>query len=171
VVRFSSILGLQSFLIHQNLLEHDAVILGVFGQLMAEYVLGHIIAREREFALLRDAQAASTWNQRKSYRRLDELTLGVLGIGDIGTAIAVAACRGFNMRVVGYCNDKTARQPDSPSDPFQQLYDAKDGITSFLKEADYVISVLPHTASTAGLLDGAFSECYIFRVASESFTD
>ena len=46
------------------------------------------------------------------YRRLPSLTLGVLGLGDIGSTIANAASAGFGMQVVGCRRDKSPRASD-----------------------------------------------------------
>jgi phosphoglycerate dehydrogenase-like enzyme len=128
---------------------------GVFGQLMAEYVLGHIIAVERGFVALHEAQNSRVWAPRKVYRRLDNLKLGVLGIGDIGQGIAAAARTGFHMHVIGFCSNKLTY---AHQDMFEKVYDYSDnGLRSLLAEVDYIVSVLPHTEKTSGLLNGLVS--------------
>ena len=67
---------------------------GVFGPLMAEYVLGHVLLHERKFLLALEQQRAKTWNDTPfclETRPIAGLTLGLLGCGDIGQGIATAA--------------------------------------------------------------------------------
>ena len=74
---------------------------GYLGPLMAEYVVGQIIAQERHFLRFAAHQRAGRWDPLKAepYRPLSALTLAVLGgLGDIGQSIARAA-KAFGMRV------------------------------------------------------------------------
>lgn len=60
---------------------------GVFGQVMAEYVIGQIIANERMFYSMHDAQKCSQWAQQRyaeCCRSLRDISIGILGVGDIG---------------------------------------------------------------------------------------
>ena len=84
------------------------------------------------------------------YRRLPSLTLGVLGLGDIGSTIANAASAGFGMQVVGCRRDKSPRASDGAVARVFGL----DELPAFLASADYLVSVLPSTPDTRGLLDG-----------------
>jgi phosphoglycerate dehydrogenase-like enzyme len=60
---------------------------GKFGIHMAEYVIAQIIRRERKFdEMLLDQKQHNWLKQEKyiTYRRLSDLTIGILGLGDIG---------------------------------------------------------------------------------------
>lgn len=72
---------------------------GIFGQQMAEYTLGMIISRERDFPLMAANQQRAVWHKIINYRKLNQLTLAILGAGDIGAAIARSAKLAFNMTV------------------------------------------------------------------------
>ena len=65
---------------------------GVLGNDLAEYVVAHVLALERSLSAHVAAQRKASWpddeTRRRSYRRLPTLTLGVLGLGDIGRAVA-----------------------------------------------------------------------------------
>ena len=118
----------------------------VFGGLMREYVFGWILALERDLFALRDDQRHGRWAPRP-YRGLAGLTLGVCGLGSIGTAVARAGTA-FGMRVVGY------RRSAAPCDAVERVYSG-DAFHAFLGELDYLVLVLPATAGTVGLVDAA----------------
>ncbi|UCD36831.1 MAG: D-2-hydroxyacid dehydrogenase [Fidelibacterota bacterium] len=118
---------------------------GVFGPLMAEYTLGHILARERYFLKLARQQENHQWAPKR-YRRLSDLTLGILGCGDIGSAVAQAA-RTFGMEVWGL------RKHPNPAAAFDKVYTAEQ-LADFLAGSDYLVNILPSTPATRGFLSG-----------------
>jgi len=136
---------------------------GCFGPDMAEYCMLHILAQERHFCALRDLQQRSLWEGARSttgpglsststYRRLPTLTLGVLGLGDIGSEISRMAAIGHRMRVVGCRRDASPRASDAASG-VAHVYPLEE-LTAFLSQCDYLVSVLPSTPNSRGLLGG-----------------
>jgi len=125
---------------------------GSFGPLMAEFVLGHVIAHQRQFFGLLDDQKRRVWDKqtRGDYKPLSSFTIGILGVGDIGREIARVCKKGFNMRVLGLVsslhNDRREENVDKLVD-FSRL-------PELLHEADYVCNVLPSTPKTKDLLSG-----------------
>ncbi|KAG7342625.1 D-isomer specific 2-hydroxyacid dehydrogenase, NAD binding domain containing protein [Nitzschia inconspicua] len=119
---------------------------GVFGPSMAEYTLGRIIAHERHFAASHNDQLQRQWAASKQilqYRYLSELTLTVLGAtGDIGRCICHSA-KAMGMTVVAYTRSDT-------QEGICDLYTSN--LTVALQQADYIVSVLPSTHETRGLL-------------------
>jgi phosphoglycerate dehydrogenase-like enzyme len=122
---------------------------GVFGPPMAEWCLARIIGHERKFYLTRKDQDVQKWaggsgcsKEILNYRYLSDLTLTILGCGDIGLTIARAA-KAFGMRVVGYARSVK-------HDP--ALDESITCLNTALKQADYIVSVLPSTSDTRGLL-------------------
>jgi len=119
---------------------------GVFGPPIAEWCIAQIISNERKFDLMRQDQARQEWvgsTELLEYRYLSDLTLSVLGCGDIGLCIARAA-KAFGMKVVGY---STRPKPDQPA-----LDESVTDLTTALQAGDYVVSVLPSTEGTRNLL-------------------
>ena len=74
------------------------------------------------------------------------LSLGIMGVGDIGSAIARVA-KAFGSRVVGLVRGKSGRENLDAEFTMEDL-------PSFLSSCDYVVNVLPSTPSTRGLLNG-----------------
>ena len=119
---------------------------GVFGPMMAEYVLAHILARERHLLEVARQQQARKW-QRAVYRQLSDLTLGILGVGDIGSAVARAA-GAFGMTVWGL------RTRSEPVSGVERVF-TPERLDEFLAGPDYLVNILPSTPDTRGLLSGA----------------
>ncbi len=117
---------------------------GVFGSQMAEYTLGHILAHELRIAERRDKQRERHW-WREPSGTLAGKRMGILGTGSIGSAIAGAA-RAFDIHVRGL--NRSGEQADG----FDQVF-RTSGIDEFLNGLDYLISTLPDTPATRGLLD------------------
>ena len=78
---------------------------------------------------------------------VSSLTLSVLDCGDIGTSVAKAA-RAFGMRTVGY--GKTSRNADPTVNGIDTF---TTNLAEALQVADYIVSVLPSTPETRGLLN------------------
>lgn len=58
-----------------------------FGTLMGEYVIANIINNERDMFKIKENQLQKLWNKDgkiSSYRSLNELNIGILGLGSIG---------------------------------------------------------------------------------------
>ena len=62
---------------------------GSYGQLMSEYVVAQMVNWERQLYGFHTDQLNSEWNQKRLHetsivRKLSELTIGILGVGEIG---------------------------------------------------------------------------------------
>ena len=123
---------------------HLTGVKGVFGPQMAEYVLGHLLAHQLRLLERLGRQAQRDWWPEPS-STLAGGTLGILGTGSIGAEIARRA-RVFDLAVIGLSRSGRA-QAD-----FDRVWPVAD-LTDFLQRADFVVSVLPDTPATQGLLD------------------
>ena len=127
--------------------ERDALLTnaaGVHAQPIAEQVLGYLLAFERRLDTAFERKQRGVW-ERFTGGELAGQTLGVVGLGAIGTRVAeIAAAVG--MDVVG-----TKRDPDVELDAVDRIY-GPDGLTDVLLESDYVLLACPLTDETEGLI-------------------
>ncbi|MEE9161901.1 MAG: D-2-hydroxyacid dehydrogenase [Candidatus Neomarinimicrobiota bacterium] len=117
----------------------------VFAPLMAEYVVAQMLARERYLADLARQQAARQW-QPARYRSLANLTVGILGLGNIGQVVAAAA-KAFGMTVWGL------RRCAGAVPGVNRVFTTPE-LAAFLHGPDYLVNILPTTPGTRGLLSG-----------------
>ena len=114
---------------------------GVFGPAMTEYVMGWLLAIERNMI----SRASHTQWTPSLEPRITGKRLGVMGTGGIGTAIALAA-KAFGLEVFGLNSDGRAVEG------FTACYPSGDRQV-FAEGLDYLVSVLSQTAQTDNLID------------------
>ncbi len=117
---------------------------GVFGPQMAEYALGYLLAHELRVFEREHAQRRREWLDEPS-GALSGKCLGILGTGSIGRHIAAAAAS-FGMCVIGLSRS------GAPTRGFERVWESA-GLHDFLAESDHLVSTLPQTRETDGLLD------------------
>ena len=123
---------------------------GCFGPPISEWCIARIISHERGFNASAKDQVNKRWAGSKdailNYRYLSNLTLTILGCGDIGCCIARAA-KASGMKIIGY------GKSCEPSDKVEEVVDVyTTNLDVALSSADYIVSVLPSTPDTRGLL-------------------
>ncbi|MGF1762574.1 D-2-hydroxyacid dehydrogenase [Aliivibrio kagoshimensis] len=119
---------------------------GIFGQLIAEYVLGYTIGYYRNFEQYRHQQNNKHWEQLP-YPTLLGKRMVILGTGSIGSYLANAV-RALGIETIGV--NRTGIPPmDSPFDV--TFHNAE--LPRALEMADIVVSTLPNTKDTLGLLN------------------
>ena len=118
---------------------------GVFGPLMSEYVFGYLLLHERKIFQRYASQQKNLWDATVT-GTLREKTIGLLGVGSIGAHLASTA-KHFGMTVHGFTRA-------SESCPDVDVYFHTD-ISSFAKNLDYLICVLPNTNATRHIVDAS----------------
>jgi phosphoglycerate dehydrogenase-like enzyme len=114
---------------------------------ISEYVLRAVLdhyQRPQEWA----ASAAERAWRRHEFREVHGTTWLVVGLGAIGSAVAVRA-RAFGARVVG------VRRRPSGDEPVHRMITPAD-VLDHVGEADVVVLAAPATAETAHLVDARF---------------
>jgi len=114
---------------------------GVFGPAMTEYVMGWLLAIERNVI----SRASHTQWAPSLEPRIVGKRLGIMGTGGIGAAIALAA-KSFEVEVIGLNSDGRAVEG------FTACYPGADRL-AFAEGLDYLVSVLPQTSQTDNLID------------------
>ena len=113
---------------------------------MAETALWAVLSLHRGFFRYAAQQRARCW-QVLPQSRADELTVLVLGLGQMGRA-AARRLVGQGYRVAAWA--RTAAVPE----PGVQLHTGTHAMPAALAEAQVVVNLLPLTAETRGLLNG-----------------
>ncbi len=123
---------------------------GIFGQVMAEYVLCHLLAHERQLFARLAAQVERRWDNRLPHSLAGRKAL-IVGTGDIGLSLAQFLAP-FGIELLG-----VASRPRSQP-PFRQVA-GLDALPRLAGEADYLINLLPDTPATRDIYDAALFAC------------
>ena len=122
---------------------------GVFGQQMCEYVFAYMLARERLVFEKRASQVDERWDPAPP-SRLRGKQLGLLGVGTIGADLAHMA-KQFGMRVKGY-----TRASEDSADVDEYFHGSlAEASAAFAADLDYLVSAMPATTATRGLVGDA----------------
>ncbi len=134
---------------------------GAHGASLADQTMAMLLFFSRGLGASFRMQQQHHWASvelRNNLRVLAGATLGIIGFGVIGRAVARRAA-GFDMRIVAvdlYPGDK----PD-----YVERLEGIEGLTALMAESDYCVVTVPYTPATAGMIgaveiaqmsDGAF---------------
>jgi phosphoglycerate dehydrogenase-like enzyme len=120
---------------------------GVHRDPLAEFALFGVLAGAKQLPRLLAQQEARDWSDRWLMGQLSEQTVLVVGLGGIGTRV-VELLAAFGARIIG-----TSRRPrDLPA--IEVIH--PDEIAAVAGRVDAVVSTLPGTDATTGLLGSAF---------------
>jgi phosphoglycerate dehydrogenase-like enzyme len=127
---------------------------GAHARSMAEHVLGLMLAFTRRLHVSRDMQRERRWTQAEQVRgeptfgELHGATLGIVGFGHIGRAVAAAA-RAFGMQVIAL-----RRRPAADPSPAHEQWNV-GRLGELLERCDWLVLAAPHTPATDRLLGPA----------------
>ena len=111
---------------------------------MSEFVIGVILAKLKNLLIFKSVQSQSKWLPME-YRRISEVTIGVMGIGELGARLADDLVRiGFNVR--GWARSEKELKGVS-------CYVGDKGLTSFISGTEMLVCLLPLTPKTQGILN------------------
>ncbi|NUT87069.1 D-2-hydroxyacid dehydrogenase [Pseudomonas corrugata] len=119
---------------------------GIFGQLMAEYVLTYMLGHEREVLARLVSQVERKWDNRQGQGLAGRKAL-IVGTGDIGQRVAQFLVP-FGVQLYGIASEARDLAP------FVEVGAMKD-LPRLVGEVDYVINLLPNTPHTHDVYDAA----------------
>jgi phosphoglycerate dehydrogenase-like enzyme len=121
-----------------------SVIPAIDGVQFAEFALGSVLLLAKQFPSFFHAQLESRW-ERTMPLEISGMTLGVFGLGTIGSAVARRA-KAFDMRVLGI-----KRVPAAKPDFVDELW-TSDRLKDLLAQSDFLVITLPSTPAVFGLI-------------------
>ena len=113
---------------------------------MAESVVAHVLDYHRHHYFYRTQQAAKKWHRLPQFMAADR-TVGILGLGELGTAVARQILP-FGFRVAGW-----KRRPGQNA--AIDCFSGEAGLGQLLERSQVVVSLLPLTKETRGVLNAA----------------
>jgi phosphoglycerate dehydrogenase-like enzyme len=123
---------------------------GVFSPSLGEFVVAAILYFAKDFRRMIRNQIAGIWEQFDVTMASDK-TLGIVGYGSIGRAIAARA-RALEMKVLAF--KRNVARPSPGDSSIDQVY-GPEGLLEMLSGCDYVVVTLPLTEKTRGLIADA----------------
>lgn len=123
---------------------------GAHAATIAEHFFAMLLHLTRQFPALLEAQRRHTWLSpvEPPPVGLSGRTLGILGLGNIGRAIAQRG-KGFDMRVIAVDINEVEQPPY-----VDELY-RLDGLGRMLSEADFQAIAIPITPESRGMIGAA----------------
>jgi phosphoglycerate dehydrogenase-like enzyme len=134
-----------------ELIESDVVLTngkGSFSAALGEFALAAILYFAKNIPRLRKQQAARLWEVFE-VNRIAGQTVGIIGYGDIGRAVAERV-HPMGMRVLA-----TRRQIPSTPDPLVERYFAPADLRAMVALCDYVVAATPLTEETRHMIGDA----------------
>jgi phosphoglycerate dehydrogenase-like enzyme len=117
------------------------------GQSMAQYVAYQVLRRFRGFDRYEAQERERQW-QRHPIPDGRKHTVGIMGVGEIGGAVAQALLA-LGFRVTGW--SRSGRGVEG----MHAMFAGDAQLPEFLAQTDTLVCLLPFTAATRGVLDGA----------------
>lgn len=119
---------------------------GIFGQVMAEYVLTYMLGHEREVLARLVSQVERKWDSRHGQSLAGRKVL-IVGTGDIGQTVAQFLVP-FGVELYGVASEARVQAP------FVEVGSLSD-LPRLVGQVDYVVNLLPNTPHTHDIYDAA----------------
>jgi phosphoglycerate dehydrogenase-like enzyme len=120
---------------------------GVFSASLGEFALGAILYFAKDFRRMIRNQIAGVW-EAFDVSWISGHTVGVIGYGDIGRAVAERV-RPLGMKVLAMRRNAS---PLAPADPLlEQIYGPERRL-EMISRCDYIVVATPLTAETSGMI-------------------
>jgi phosphoglycerate dehydrogenase-like enzyme len=117
----------------------------IYSDMIADHALGFILMFARGLHLYVRRQVEHKWERGTPVRHLADCTLGILGLGGIGTELARRG-KACALRVIAV-DARTGDKPDFVDELWHQ-----DRLPDLLRQSDFVVSCVPQTPETVGLI-------------------
>lgn len=121
---------------------------GIYSDVIADHVFALVMAFARGLHHYIRRQSQGKWEKGAPVIHLAGTTLGVVGLGGIGLAVAERG-PAVGMRVIGM-----DPAPKGKPDFIARIY-SPDELAEMVAVSDFVVICVPHTAETEGLFDAA----------------
>lgn len=130
-----------------SLTAHPAILTnarGIFDGPIAEMVLGYMLMATKKMPIFMEQQRKHLW-QRHNLREMQGLSVGIVGLGSIGSEIA-RRCHAFDMRLLA-----TRRHPELGGEHIDQML-PQSKLDVLLENSDFVVLATPLTPETRGMI-------------------
>ncbi len=121
---------------------------GIYNDQIADHTMTYILMFARGFHTYLRRQIEHNWETGVPIVHLADATIGIIGLGGIGTAIAQRA-KAAEMRVIA-----TEARRDNQPDFVDELW-PPERLDDLLAQSDFVVSCVPHTPATEGMIGAA----------------
>ena len=114
---------------------------------MSEYVVLHCLSQLRQLPRYMAQQRAGIWEDDRNQPAAREVRVGVMGLGELGQDAA------HKLQAIGFDVAGWSRSPKTIEG--LQTFSGEAGMKSFLARTDILVSLLPLTPDTRGIIDAA----------------
>jgi len=121
---------------------------GTMSGAVAELALGLMIDLSRKISFFDVKMKSGQWWQKYTGSQLGGKTVGIVGFGKIGKALA-GYLQGFKCRIIAYDPEFDQQAANKTGVSFAEL-------DTLARESDYISLHLPKTQKTSGLIDSGF---------------
>ena len=111
---------------------------------MYEFVLSIVLNDMKRLTSYRDQQKAKVWKELK-YRSFNEVTIGILGLGAIGSLVAGKMSR-LGFKTMGWARSEKDIKGVA-------CFAGSEALEIMLSQTDYLINILPLTDETRGFIN------------------